>query len=88
MRVVLEIDNNYEDDVQIHTRVEADIEPPPADETSTAYADWEYEEIFPHVGADRFAGNGGLTRTPNAGYYVTIAEADDPALVGKYIEFL
>ena len=88
MHIELEIDNIYEDGTRVRTHVAADIEEPPADEDTPEWEDWEYDEIFCHTGTERFAGNDeGLTRTPDAAYFVEVTACDDPSLVGRKFEF-
>jgi hypothetical protein len=80
--VTYRIDNIYEDGTRIQTLVETEVPPPPLDEDSDEYADWENDHVFEHTGSDYPEGG-------DAGYFVLVLQSSDPKALepGRLFEF-
>jgi len=89
MLIKVKIDNVYDDGTIRETKTVNIPEPPtPLDFDSEAHEDWAYDNLFCLTGTGRYAGNdAGETSTPDAGYFVEVLTADDPALVGRKYEW-
>jgi hypothetical protein len=78
MKMTLKIDNIYEDGEQV-TNTLYDVEVPKPTGGSEALSEWAYDHLFPLTGTGRTEGD--------AGYFVEIIAAEDPALVGSEFEW-
>jgi hypothetical protein len=85
MNLSIKIDNVYEDGEEVtNTLYDLNVEEPPAGRTaadvdSEEWADWAYDNLFPHTGTGKTQGD--------AGYFVEVIACDDPTMVGTKFEW-
>ncbi|MCY1144020.1 hypothetical protein OWR29_39005 [Actinoplanes sp. Pm04-4] len=80
VQVSLEIENRYEGDIVIYTRVTDAVVPAPAPDSSEAQLyEWALKHLFPFTGTGHVDGD--------AWYDVTVTASSDPSLIGACFDF-